>query len=181
MRDALLVAAATAPAAPGLAGRAALVAALLVAATLGWWVARRRTGTFRPVAAAPTAGRGDPGARSPAVTAADLHADLGERATFVQFSSSTCATCPQVSRMLSALADVEQGVVHIEVHAERSMDLVRHLGVFRTPTVLLVDTDGHVHSRTSGPITATQAQAALESLSRTTTPRPTETARSPHV
>ena len=175
MRDALLVAAATSPTAPGLAGRALLVVALLVATTLGWWLRSHRAGTFR--AARTTSPEPSPSSR---FTADDVQRDLGERATFVQFSSSTCATCPQVSRVLGGIARAQAGVVHVEVDAESSMDLVRRFGVLRTPTVLLVGPDGSVRSRTSGPVTSAQAQAALDALQPPSAAH-TETIRSIHV
>ena len=141
----------------GVGGRLLLVVALLAVAALAWWLANRRAGTFRAVA--PSA----PEPRS-TLSAGDLGAPLGSRATFVQFSTTTCATCPQVHRMLTALAEREPGVAHVEVDAEAAMDLVRRFGVLRTPTVLVVDADGAVRSRTSGPITAAQATAALAQL-----------------
>ena len=183
MRDALLVAATTSPAAPGLAGRAVLVVALLLVTTLLGLLRSRRAGAFRTPTTAST-GRASP-SPSLALTTDDVQQALGERATFVQFSSSTCATCPQVRRMLVGLVAGEPGVVHVEVDAERSMDLVRRFGVFRTPTVLLVGADGSVHSRTSGPIAPAQARAALDALPPVTAAHTetiaTESARSIHV
>lgn len=49
------------------------------------------------------------------------------------------------------------------------MGLVRRFSVFRTPTVLLLNPDGAVHSRTSGPLTPARALAALAQLSHATT------------
>ncbi|HEY3438673.1 MAG TPA: thioredoxin family protein, partial [Actinotalea sp.] len=129
--------------------RALLVVLLLVAACVGWWLSRRREGTFRQAQAAGGAA---------GLTAGDLGADLGATATFVQFSTSTCATCPQVRRMLGDLVTRHPGVAHVEVDAEASMDLVRRFGVVRTPTVLLLDAAGVVRSRTSGAITAVHAR-----------------------
>jgi hypothetical protein len=48
------------------------------------------------------------------------------------------------------------------------MDLVRRFSVFRTPTVLLLNPDGAIHSRTSGPLTPARALAALAQLSPST-------------
>ena len=146
----------------GLAGRAVLVAVLLAVAAAGWWVARRRAGTFRDAASSAL-----PGHRRgtvPGLSAADLGAAVGSVATFVQFSSATCATCPHVRRVLEGVAAARTGVVHVEVDAEARMDLVRRFGVVRTPTVLLLDPEGRLASRTSGPMTATQASAALDHL-----------------
>lgn len=158
-----LVAAGPSAALAGAGDRLLLVVALLAVAALVWWLVDRRTGTFRTVAAAAPQPR-------TTVRATDLGAPLGDRATFVQFSAATCATCPHVHRVLTALADREDGVVHVEVDAEATMDLVRRFGVLRTPTVLLVDADGVVRSRTSGPITAAQAATALAELDQPARP-----------
>lgn len=151
----------------GLAGRAGLVALLLLTASAGWWVARRRAARFRPITAR------HPHSASPetsALTPGDLGGALGTRATFVQFSSATCASCPQVRRVLGDLAAAEPGVVHADLGVEDHMDLVRRFKVFRTPTVLLLDAGGTVRSRTSGPLTPERARAALLQLDPTATP-----------
>jgi thiol-disulfide isomerase/thioredoxin len=140
----------------GLGGRAALVAVLLGAVSLAWALARRRAARFRPVVR--------PATENAALTSADVGAELGTRATFVQFSARTCASCPQVRRVLASLAATEPGVVHVDLAAEDRMDLVRRFSVFRTPTVLLLDPAGEVRSRTSGPLTPDRALAALAHL-----------------
>jgi thiol-disulfide isomerase/thioredoxin len=135
-------------------GRLLVVVVLLTVASLAWLARRRRDGRFAVPAH-------DPHAGSDALTAADLGRALGSRATFVQFSAPTCASCPHVSRELGALAAAEPGVVHIEVPADRRLDLVRRLGVLRTPTVLLLGPEGSIRSRTSGPLDRRDAEAAL--------------------
>jgi thiol-disulfide isomerase/thioredoxin len=148
--------------ASGLALRAALILVLLAAASAAWWVAHRHTSRFRPpphhtlhVRAA---------AQEPRLTSADLSHELGTRGTFVQFSSATCATCPQVRRTLTEIAGSEPGVEHVDLASEDHMDLVRRFSVYRTPTVLLLDPDGAIHSRASGPLTPARALAALDQL-----------------
>lgn len=148
---------------PGLAVRAALIVVLLTAASGVWWVARRRTARFRPLPHHLLPGR--PAAQVPTLTSADLSHELGARGTFVQFSSATCATCPQVRRVLTELAGTEPGVEHVDLASEGHMDLVRRFSVYRTPTVLLLDPDGAIHSRASGPLTPARALAALDHLS----------------
>ena len=138
--------------------RALLVVLLLLTASVGWWLSRRRQGTFRRARTAVSR------RTATALTAGDLGAGLGVTATFVQFSTSTCGTCPQVRRMLSDLTAAHPGVAHVEVDAEASMDLVRRFGVVRTPTVLLLDAAGAVRSRTSGAITVAHSRAALRDL-----------------
>jgi len=150
----------------GLAVRAALIVVLLAAASGAWWVASRRAARFRPPKDHLLPGR--PAAPVEGLTVTDLSRDLGPRGTFVQFSSATCATCPQVRRVLTELVATQPGVVHVELQSEDHMDLVRRFSVFRTPTVLLLHPDGAIHSRTSGPLTPTRALAALAQLSHAT-------------
>ncbi|QTE30890.1 TlpA family protein disulfide reductase [Pengzhenrongella sicca] len=142
-----------------LAGRALWVALLLGAASAVWWLVRRRAERFTPTTPAPAGGGAEP-----ALTAAELGADLGRAGTFVQFSAQTCATCPQVHRLLTSIAATEPGVAHVELAAEERMDLVRRFAVFRTPTVLLLDGRGVVRARMSGALTRAHAVAALRDL-----------------
>ena len=151
----------------GFAVRAALIVVLLAASSGAWWVASRRAARFRPPKDHLLPGR--PQGSVEALTSTDLSRELGSRGTFVQFSSATCATCPQVRRVLTELVADQPGVVHVELQAEDHMDLVRRFSVFRTPTVLLLHPDGAIHSRTSGPLTPTRALAALAQLSHQTT------------
>jgi thiol-disulfide isomerase/thioredoxin len=131
-----------------------LLSALLTAASAVFWLFRRRDGQFR----APGTRLSLDGAR---VSASELGHTLGGRATFVQFSSTVCATCPQVHGVLDRVASAHPGVAHVEVSAEDRPDLVRRLGIMRTPTVLLLDREGVITSRTTGAIRPEQAVAAL--------------------
>ena len=150
----------------GLAGRAVLIVVLLAAASGLWWVASRRAARFRaPKEHLLTDRRPAP---VETLTSADLSRELGTHGTFVQFSSATCATCPQARRVLTELAAAEPGVVHAELQCEEHMGLVRRFSVFRTPTVLLLNPDGSIHSRTSGPLSPARALAALAQLSDAT-------------
>jgi thiol-disulfide isomerase/thioredoxin len=87
----------------------------------------------------------------------------GDRATLLQFSSAFCAPCRTTRRTLAEVADVVPGVTHVEVDAERHLDLVRALGVLRTPTTLVLDGDGRELTRASGAPRRTQVLGALES------------------
>ncbi|MEU1265756.1 TlpA family protein disulfide reductase [Streptomyces cellulosae] len=93
--------------------------------------------------------------------AAQLGADLGERATLVQFSSAFCAPCRATRRVLSEVAAMVPGVTHVEIDAEARLDLVRRLGVERTPTVLVLDADGRVVRRAAGQPRKADVIAAL--------------------
>ena len=101
----------------------------------------------RPGAARPGAARADAGAL---VATTEIGEPLGERATLLQFSSAFCAPCRATRRILAEVAGMTEGVAHIEVDAESRLDLVRALGVLRTPTVLVLAADGRIVRRASG-------------------------------
>ncbi|CAL9316894.1 TlpA family protein disulfide reductase [Streptomyces sp. SudanB66_2053] len=114
-----------------------------------------------------TDGDGDSGTRSGADggartgLAAELGTGLGERATLVQFSSAFCAPCRATRRVLGEVADMVPGVTHVEIDAEARLDLVRRLGIVRTPTVLVLDADGRVVRRAAGQPRKADVIAAL--------------------
>jgi thiol-disulfide isomerase/thioredoxin len=87
----------------------------------------------------------------------------GERATLLQFSSAFCAPCRATRRTLADVARLVPGVTHVEVDAEQQLPLVRHLGVLRTPTTLVLDADGRELTRATGAPRSGQVLAALES------------------
>jgi thioredoxin-like negative regulator of GroEL len=96
------------------------------------------------------------------LTAADLDArGLGERATLVQFSSAFCRPCAATRRILADVADMVAGVAYVDVDAESHLGLVRRLAVERTPTVLVLDADGRVVRRGTGPPRKADVIAAL--------------------
>ena len=101
---------------------------------------------------------GTPWAR---VVAALPAAELGERATLVQFSSSFCAPCRTTRVLLSDIAGREDGVAHLEVDAEKHLDLVRALDVRRTPTTLVLDASGAELTRAAGAPRREQVLAVL--------------------
>lgn len=72
------------------------------------------------------------------------------RATLLQFSSAFCAPCRAVRRVSGEVADMLPGVRHVEVDAESHLDAVRALGIWRTPTLLVLDADGRVAKRATG-------------------------------
>jgi thiol-disulfide isomerase/thioredoxin len=86
---------------------------------------------------------------------------LGERATLLQFSSAFCAPCRATRRILHDVASTATGVVHIEVDAEHHLDVVRHLGILRTPTTLVLTPQGLEATRATGAPTKQQVLAAL--------------------
>ncbi|NUS85327.1 MAG: thioredoxin family protein [Streptomyces sp.] len=103
-------------------------------------------------------GEGDRGGR---LDAAELGARLGERATFVQFSSAFCQPCRATRRVLADVARMVDGVAHVEIDAEARLDLVRRLDVVRTPTVLVLDAAGRIVRRAAGQPRTADVIAAL--------------------
>jgi thiol-disulfide isomerase/thioredoxin len=94
---------------------------------------------------------------------ADLEHELGERATLLQFSSAFCAPCRATRRVLADVAAAVPGVVHVEVDAEHHLELVRRLGVLRTPTTLILDSDGVEVTRAAGAPRKEQVLSSLAS------------------
>lgn len=99
----------------------------------------------------PTAGPG----------AVDIGGGLGERATLVQFSSAFCAPCRATRRVLGEVAAMVPGVAHVEIDAEARLDLVRALGILKTPTVLVLDAHGREVRRAAGQPRKADVIAAL--------------------
>ncbi|WP_208636924.1 TlpA family protein disulfide reductase [Streptomyces swartbergensis] len=129
-----------------------VVCVLVLAAASAYGVLqRRRSGRVR------VRGRDD-GKR---LDAAELGADLGERATLVQFSSAFCAPCRATRRVLGEVAGMVPGVTHVEIDAEAQLDLVRRLDILKTPTVLVLDADGRVVRRATGQPRKADVIAAL--------------------
>jgi thiol-disulfide isomerase/thioredoxin len=96
-----------------------------------------------------------------AVTAALPSAEMGERATLLQFSSAFCAPCRVTRQVLNDVAGLVPGVVHLEVDAEHHLELVRELGIMRTPTTLILDATGAEATRAMG---APRREAVLATL-----------------
>lgn len=97
------------------------------------------------------------------LSAADLGegAGLGERATLVQFSTAFCQPCRATRRILAEVAEMVEGVAHVEIDAEQRLELVRRLEILRTPTVLVLDASGRVVRRASGQPRRADVIAAL--------------------
>nr|WP_186318958.1 thioredoxin family protein [Streptomyces sp. SAJ15] len=93
--------------------------------------------------------------------AAELGAELGERATLVQFSSAFCQPCRATRRTLADVAGMVPGVAHVEVDAEARLELVRGLDIQRTPTVLVLDAAGRIVRRAAGQPRKADVIAAL--------------------
>ncbi len=144
-----------------------VVAALVAAIGLGLYRAAT-DGRFRGTHALKTV---DPGPPASAVEAHEQsflagtrwQAELGERATLLQFSSAFCAPCRTTRHVLADVAGRHDGVAHVEVDAEHHLDLVRRLGILRTPTTLVLDERGRERMRASGVPRREQVESALAS------------------
>lgn len=116
----------------------AAVAALVVLGVLAGFAVRRREGRLRDGGAL----RFDP---------ADAKgAALGSSATLVQFSTETCARCPQVRRLLGAYAAADADLAHIEIDLTHRPDLSARYRVLQTPTTFVLDATGVVRARFAG-------------------------------
>ncbi|MCT9004654.1 TlpA family protein disulfide reductase [Streptomyces sp. NPDC054766] len=124
---------------------------VLAAASAFGVLHRRRSGRVRV--------RGRDGGKR--LGAAELGEGLGERATLVQFSSAFCAPCRATRRVLGEVAGLVPGVSHVEIDAEDHLDLVRDLGILKTPTVLVLDADGRIVRRATGQPRKADVIAAL--------------------
>ncbi|MET8127069.1 thioredoxin family protein [Streptomyces sp. NPDC056653] len=93
--------------------------------------------------------------------AAQLGAELGVRATLVQFSSAFCQPCRATRRTLDEVARMVDGVAHVEIDAEAHLTLVRELDISRTPTVLVLDATGRIVRRAVGQPRTVDVVAAL--------------------
>ncbi|HET6359331.1 MAG TPA: thioredoxin family protein [Streptomyces sp.] len=129
-----------------------MVCAVVLAAASVFGVWRRHSGGRLKVR-----GR-DAGRR---LGADELGAELGERATLVQFSSAFCQPCRATRRTLAEVTGMVDGVTHVEIDAEERLALVRELAILRTPTVLVLDADGRIVTRASGQPRRADVIAAL--------------------
>lgn len=75
---------------------------------------------------------------------------LGDAATFVQFSTPWCSSCPGTRRLLHDIASPVDGVHVIDIDVADRPDLADRFSISQTPTVLLLDRTGSVTSRIAG-------------------------------
>lgn len=129
-----------------------LVALLGASVLLGvWW--QRRQGVVRAAR---------PASEGAAVDWPALGVSLGERRTFVQFSSEFCSPCRSTYRVLDDVVAARPDVTHREMDVDEHHELVRAFGILRTPTVLVLDPSGREVARMSGSVSRTQAVEALD-------------------
>lgn len=98
------------------------------------------------------------------LTPSDIGVPLGSRVTFVQFSTAFCAPCRTARAVLADVARDHDDVVHVDIDAETHLDLVRRLGVMRTPTVLVLDGQGRVLQRATGAPRKAEVLAVVDAV-----------------
>jgi thiol-disulfide isomerase/thioredoxin len=140
-------------------GVIAVVVVLAAASAAGFFM-RHRQGRFLPAASETTTSQPSAGVLS----AADLGAPLGARATLVQFSTEVCAYCGPTRELLTQVAKERDGISFVEIDAAERMDLTRRLRVLSTPTVLVLDALGGITSRASGPLRKADLLTAVSAV-----------------
>ena len=149
------------------AGQLVLLVAVVLALGFGVWRALadgRFRGTHRVRGAADRTTPGDEAPEPGLLDGTDIAHELGERATLLQFSSAFCAPCRATRRVLGEVAEVVPGVAHVEVDAEEHLELVRRVGVLRTPTTLVLDAHGQEVTRAAGAPRKEQVLSALQTV-----------------
>jgi hypothetical protein len=66
--------------------------------------------------------------------------------------------------VLTEVAEIVSGVEHVEIDAERHLELVRALGIVRTPTTLVLDQHGREVTRAMGALRKEKVMTALAEL-----------------
>jgi thiol-disulfide isomerase/thioredoxin len=104
--------------------------------------------------------KSDKGLISPAM----IGADLGSRATLLQFSSAFCGPC-RATRLLIEVVTTDMGdVAHVELDAEANLELVRKLDIRSTPTTLFINGAGHEVGRAVGAPKRDQVLSAIAAI-----------------
>ena len=138
-----------------------IVVAAVLAASSAFALWRKRTdGLVRETSVAHGTGS-ESGQGHEVLRAEQLGRELGSQATLVQFSTAFCQPCRATKVILAAVADSAEGVHHIEIDAESHLDLVREIGIMRTPTTLILDGAGRITARATGIPRKDQVLAAI--------------------
>ena len=98
------------------------------------------------------------------LTAGDFGGAFGSRATFIQFSSAFCTPCRATRALLSDITADLNDVKHIEVDAEKNLELVRKLDIRSTPTTLVLDGAGVEIGRAIGAPKRAEILATLAAI-----------------
>ena len=104
------------------------------------------------------------GSNKPAISAADIGSELGSRVTLVQFSSAFCTPCRATRALLTDITAELSDVKHIDIDAEKNLDLVRRLDIRSTPTTLVLDRKGNEVGRAVGAPKRAEVLATLSAI-----------------
>ena len=102
--------------------------------------------------------------RQPAISAADIGSELGSRVTLVQFSSAFCTPCRATRALLTDITADLDDVKHVDIDAEKNLDLVRRLDIRSTPTTLVLDRSGVEVGRAVGAPKRAEVLATLSAI-----------------
>ena len=130
-----------------------LVVVLVGATGFGFWYQRTR-GEFRKKKTV----------NGPKLTAAIVGAELGSRATMVQFSSAFCMPCRATKVLLEDMVNTMPDVRYALIDAESHRELVRKLDIRSTPTTLFLNGAGVEVGRAMGTPKRAQVQAAIAAI-----------------
>ena len=125
---------------------------LTLASAYGFWYQRSR-GTVKVKSSTKTA-----------ITPSDIGSDLGSRVTLVQFSSAFCTPCRATRALLTDITADLDDVKHIDIDAEKNLDLVRRLDIRSTPTTLVIDKSGLEVGRAVGAPKRAEVLATLSAI-----------------
>ena len=125
---------------------------LTLASAYGFWHQRSR-GTVKVKSSTKTA-----------ITPSDIGSDLGSRVTLVQFSSAFCTPCRATRALLTDITADLDDVKHIDIDAEKNLDLVRRLDIRSTPTTLVIDKSGVEVGRAVGAPKRAEVLATLSAI-----------------
>jgi thiol-disulfide isomerase/thioredoxin len=98
------------------------------------------------------------------ITPEMIGADLGSRATLLQFSSAFCGPCRATRLLIEDVTAEMADVAHVEVDAEANLELVRKLDIRSTPTTLFLDSLGHEVGRAMGAPKRDQVVKAISAI-----------------
>ena len=93
-----------------------------------------------------------------------IGADLGSRATLLQFSTVFCGPCRATRLLIEDVTADMADVAHVEIDAEANLELVRTLDIRSTPTTLFLDAHGHEVGRAMGAPKRDQVLKAIASI-----------------
>lgn len=93
-----------------------------------------------------------------------IGAELGSRATLLQFSSAFCGPCRATRLLIEDVTENMTDVEHVELDAEANLELVRKLDIRSTPTTLFIDGNGHEVGRAVGAPKRDQVLSAIAAI-----------------